>query len=221
MTQTPNSRIRCPRMRKMKGDLIWKRKKEFTHSATRALCAPHCEQGCCIFLGSYKHYFDSQRSHGVRDAPSHGNGNRPHARTPRSRTVKEIKQSAIIEPNGYIGSEQTVDDLRTILCCAQFRNVFYFVSEKIRTSNSSVWSGDRSAQYGPGNQTFMGGKFTRKCTRGENHWAFQTVSNAKQLCQIFHWVTLSHNCQHLSAWFPLNQREINSGSNCPGKWQPG
>lgn len=139
MTQTPNSRIRCPRMRKMKGDLIWKRKKEFTHSATRALCAPHCEQGCCIFLGSYKHYFDSQRSHGVRDAPSHGNGNRPHARTPRSRTVKEIKQSAIIEPNGYIGSEQTVDDLRTILCCAQFRNVFYFVSEKIRTSQTLLY----------------------------------------------------------------------------------
>lgn len=53
---------------------------------------------------------------------------------------------------------------------------FLFAREETDIANSSVWSGSRSSQYGPGNQTFMGGKFTRKCTRGENHWALQAVS---------------------------------------------
>ncbi len=42
---------------------------------------------------------------------------------------------------------------------------------------SSVWSGDTQTQYGPGNQTFMGGEFTRKRTRGKNYRALQTVSD--------------------------------------------
>ena len=50
-----------------------KKKKKFTHKATPARCASHYERGRCIFLGSYMLSFDTQRSRGVRDAPSHGN----------------------------------------------------------------------------------------------------------------------------------------------------
>lgn len=59
---------------------------------------------------------------------------------------------------------------------------------------SSVWSGDTKTQYGPGNQTFMGGEFTRKCTRGKNYRAFQTVSDDLcerdniQQCASFKWL---------------------------------
>ena len=46
--------------------------------------------------------FDTQRSHGVRDAPSHGNSPvRVHeAVQDRALTVKSIKQRAGIQPNG-------------------------------------------------------------------------------------------------------------------------
>lgn len=50
-----------------------KRKTKFTHKATPARCASQYTRSCCIFLGSYMLSFDTQRSHGVRDAPSHGN----------------------------------------------------------------------------------------------------------------------------------------------------
>ena len=45
--------------------------------------------------------FDTQRSHGVRDAPSHGNGpGRVHGVRERALTVKSIKQRAGIQPDG-------------------------------------------------------------------------------------------------------------------------
>lgn len=76
-------------------------KKKFTHKATPALCASHYKRSCCIFLGSYMLSFDIQRSHGVRDAPSHGNSpGRVHEVQDRALTVKSIKQRAGIQPNG-------------------------------------------------------------------------------------------------------------------------
>lgn len=76
-------------------------KKKFTHKATPARCASHYKRSCCIFLGSYMLSFDTQRSHGVRDAPSHGNSSeRVHEVQDRALTVKSIKQRAGIQPNG-------------------------------------------------------------------------------------------------------------------------
>lgn len=78
-----------------------KKKKKFTHKATPARCASHYKRSCCIFLGSYMLSFDTQRSHGVRDAPSHGNSpERVHEVQDRALTVKSIKQRAGIQPNG-------------------------------------------------------------------------------------------------------------------------
>lgn len=83
---------------------------------------------------------------------------------------------------------------------------------------SSVWSGDTKTQYGPGNQTFMGGEFTRKCTRGKNYRALQTVSDglprARQhpaVCylQVFWGETIAaHRCRvkHLKCVPQLSQR---------------
>lgn len=76
-------------------------KKKFTHKATPARCASHYKRSCCIFLGSYMLSFDTQRSHGVRDAPSHGNRpERVHEVQDRALTLKSIKQRAGIQPNG-------------------------------------------------------------------------------------------------------------------------
>lgn len=78
------------------------RKKKFTHKATPARCASHYQRTCCIFLGSCMLSFDTQRSRGVRDAPSHGNSRervREEAQD-RALTVKSIKQRAGIQPNG-------------------------------------------------------------------------------------------------------------------------
>lgn len=76
-------------------------KKKFTHKATPARCASHYERSCCIFLGSYMLSFDTQRSHGVRDAPSHGNSSSAFMRCKIALlTVKSIKQRAGIQPNG-------------------------------------------------------------------------------------------------------------------------
>lgn len=76
-------------------------KKKFTHKATPARCASRHTRSCCIFLGSYMLSFDTQRSHGVRDAPSHGNSPGARSRGARSRFNSEsIKQRAGIQPYG-------------------------------------------------------------------------------------------------------------------------
>lgn len=76
-------------------------KKKFTHKATPAPCAAHYRRSCCIFLWGYMLSFDTQRSHGVRDAPSHGNSFRRVRETrDRALTVKSIKQRVGFQPNG-------------------------------------------------------------------------------------------------------------------------
>lgn len=69
-------------------------KKKFTHKATPARCASQHTRSCCIFLGSYMLSFDTQRSHGVRDAPSHGNSPGARSRGARSRFNSEEYQTA-------------------------------------------------------------------------------------------------------------------------------
>lgn len=128
-------------------------KKKFTHKATPARCASHYKRSCCIFLGSYMLSFDTQRSHGVRDAPSHGNSpERVHEVQDRALTVKSIKQRAGIQPQWF-----TLGHNDQSMICAEdffyfifyfflffsrpgvyFANLFYFAREETDIANSSV-----------------------------------------------------------------------------------
>lgn len=119
-------------------------KKKFTHKATPARCASHYKRSCCIFLGSYMLSFDTQRSHGVRDAPSHGNSSeRVHEVQDRALTVKSIKQRAGIQPNGLhwvtTTSQWFAARIFFFLSSVYFANLFYFARKETDIANSSVW----------------------------------------------------------------------------------
>lgn len=80
--------------------IVQKKKTVHTQSHACAVCLS-LQRSCCIFLGSYMPSFDTQRSHGVRDAPSHGNSpERVHEVQGRALTAESIKQRAGIQPNG-------------------------------------------------------------------------------------------------------------------------
>lgn len=124
-------------------------KKKFTHKATPARCASHYERSCCIFLGSYMLSFDTQRSHGVRDAPSHGNSSGAFMRCKIALlTVKSIKQRAGIQPNGLHWFTTTSQWFAARIFFlpppspppgVYFANLFYFARKETDIANSSVW----------------------------------------------------------------------------------
>ena len=95
--------------------------KRFSHGATRARCASHYEQHCCIFSGSYEQSFYDQRSHGVRDAPSHGNSQeRVHDTPERASPALSIKQREGVEPYGRSGAGRPEDSVAFILQICYF-----------------------------------------------------------------------------------------------------
>lgn len=130
------------------------RKKKFTHKATPAPCASHYRRSCCIFLWGYMLSFDTQRSHGVRDAPSHGNSfKRVREMRDRALTVKSIKQRAGIQWFTLGHNEQSMicaEDFSPFLARCKICRSFSFCTERnwqrklicmIGEQEHTVWSG--------------------------------------------------------------------------------
>lgn len=110
------------------------RKKKFTHKATPAPCASHYRRSCCIFLCGYMLSFATQRSHGVRDAPSHGNSfKRVREMRDRALTVKSIKQRAGIQWITLGHNDQSMicaEDFSPFLARCEIRRPFPFCTER-------------------------------------------------------------------------------------------
>lgn len=121
------------------------RKKKFTHKATPAPCASHYRRSCCIFLWGYMLSFDTQRSHGVRDAPSHGNSfRRVREMRDRALTVKSIKQRAGFQPNGLHWVTTTSQWFAPRIFPlfspgVKFAALFHFARRETDRENSSAW----------------------------------------------------------------------------------
>lgn len=120
------------------------KKKKFTHKATPARCASQYTRSCCIFLGSYMLSFDTQRSHGVRDAPSHGNSpggafTRCKIALEQWRVSNSVRVSNLMV---YIGSPRPVNDLRRgflVFPAVGLATFFCFARSGSDVANSSVW----------------------------------------------------------------------------------
>lgn len=135
-------------------DLIGERKKKFTHKATPAPCASHYRRSCCIFLWGSMLSFDTQRSHGVRDAPSHGNSfKRVREMRDRALTVKSIKQREGIQWFTLGHNDQSMicaQDFSPFLARRKICRSFSFCTERnwqrklicmIGEQEHTVWSG--------------------------------------------------------------------------------
>lgn len=134
--------------------LIGERKEVHTQSHACAVCASHYQRSCCIFLGSYTLSFDTQRSRGVRDAPSHGNSpGRVREAQARASPAKSSKQRAGIQPDGLRGVTATINGLRrgfVSLARRLFCKAFLFCTGRdgrsklicmIGEQEHTVWSG--------------------------------------------------------------------------------
>lgn len=86
--------------------------------------------------------FDTQRSHGVRDAPSHGNTfKRVREMRDRALTVKSIKQRAGIQwftPGHNDQSMICAEDFPLFLPGVQFADLFHFAQRETDRGNSSA-----------------------------------------------------------------------------------